>query len=1158
MPPDSDARIDIRPLIASMLDPDWYVSRYPDVVVSELDAVAHFQQHGAPEGRDPNRFFDSTWYAKRYPDVAASRLNPITHYLRSGAAALLDPHPMFDAAWYVQQHPEAAANPVLYHLRTGLARSYKTAKPTDIRDYLPSENSAPNPPPGVFVDVIVPTLSGLREARRCLGPVLSGRTFPIARVIVFDHNASDRALSAWLDTLAADGEIHLIRDRRRMSPASCIGRGIDAAETHDVVLLPGDIAMSPDTLRRLSAHAFSAPRIATVSALSDTRTTPAHSVFSFGRPTSELEETCRTVNAGRSVQIPAPTGSCLYIRRDALRATGDLTKGPDAIADFCRRATAAGWQHRLGLDTFAGRDPADPSIGRELGACETPNERDRSINAADPFRFAVTAALFRRSGLPVILMVSHNLGGGIRRHINSLAERYVGRAHVLLLAGTDRGATLSVPLTPDHPVATLPPENIAEMVVLLRAAGVTRVHIHHLLYQGMDIRRLIYQLGVPFDLTVHDYYAICPQVNLLRWPEGLYCQEPDRAGCNRCIAEFSSHHAREILSWRQEQQWQFIQADRVICPSEDVKARMSRYGASRNALVAPHEDHPAGPWPVALPALPASPLRIVLLGVLANHKGARIVASVAEAAEPGSLAFHLIGHLEPWFPAPAIKYIDATGKYQEHELDTLLDKAAPHVFWFPSTAPETYSYTLTTAIETGLPIVATRLGSFPERLAGRPNTWLVDYDATTQDWLAVFDQVQNRLRDPSPAPRVPRPAPVSDFYDKGYLTPKSGRAPARVKPRIALLAERHPDGALTPNAYIRLLQPLDHPAIGNGFELLLVDVDTVYDSGADIVVTQRNAIPDVETADRISAYVRRGGGALVFDLDDDLLNVPAHHPQAGRLRARAQGVRQMLTVADAIWLATPGLADKLFAIRPDAIVIEDRLDERIWTAPPPLTPYWDDPIRILYLSPASQDDDLAMILPVLTRLKADYGERISIDVLGMIRPRNLPHGINGIGPSPSGSRSYPGFVDWMTRSRPVWHIGIAPLPDTPVNRSRSPVKALTYAAIGLAVVASDVPAYRGSLADGPAGQLVPNDPVAWHASLDWLIRGQDLRRRFAVQARDAFVTGGSLASVATQRVAALQSLQPTSFLRDAAVALTIPHDQSHSAPRTRRHSGRGR
>ena len=529
-------------------------------------------------------------------------------------------------------------------------------------------------------------------------------------------------------------------------------------------------------------------------------------------------------------------------------------------------------------------------------------------------------------------------------------------------------------------------------------------------------------------------------------------------------------------------------------------------------------DIPGGDWPVTLPDDTASPLQVVLLGVLANHKGARIVASVAEAASPGSLAIRLIGHLEASFPKPAVKFINATGKYREQELDALIDKAKPQVFWFPSTAPETYSYTLTIAIETGLPIVATNLGSFKERLAGRPNTWLVDFDAPTSVWLAAFDAVRERLRDRRPVPSIKRPAPVSGFYESSYLA-VDARPAGRTKPRIAVLPERLESGALTTSAYVRLLQPLDHPAIGGAFDILLVDTETVFDCAADIVVTQRNAIPDPRTADRLGAYVRRIGGSLIYDLDDDLLDSPV------------QAVRRMLTVADAVWLSTSRLADRLAAIRPDAAVFEDRLDERIWIAPPPPAPYWDDPIRILCLMTSMRDDDLAMIEPALTRLAQDYGERISIDVLAMVRPLDLPRGLNGVGPSANGGRSYPGFVDWMTRSRPTWHIGVAPLCDTPANQCRSPVKALEYAAMGLAVLASDVPAYRGSIADGPAGQLVANTPVAWHSALDWMVRDQDLRRRLGVQARDAFVADGSLASEATQRAAALRALLPAGALR---------------------------
>jgi glycosyltransferase involved in cell wall biosynthesis len=1151
MPPERDPHADIGHLLTGMVEPDWYLQHYPDIAAMNLDPVAHFRQYGPSTRRDPNRFFDCAWYGRRYPEVAESGLDPIIHYLRIGAAAGLDPHPGFDAAWYVGVHAEAAANPVLYHLRTGLARGYQTEKPTDIRDFLPSEAASPVLRPGVFVDVIVPGLTSIEQAQQCLAPILAERSFPLARIIVFDHAGSDRRLSTWLDALAADGEIHLIRDKQRQRHAAALIRGVAAAPAHDVVLLNGDTRISADSLRRLAAHAWSAQRIATVSAVSDAGSGPGCGLFRFGRPEADLEAICRSVNAGRMAPIPTAIGGCVYIRHDALRAAGGLTDGSDPAVDFYQRIADLGWQHGLALDTFAGRDPEnDRPAAHALCSFAVGIDRDRAAGAADLFRFAVTAALFRRSGLPVILMVSHNLGGGITRHINSLAQRYAGRAHVLLLAGTDRGAAVSVPLEPDHPVATLPPDRIDDMVVLLRSAGVTRVHIHHLLYQRMDVRRLIHRLDVKFDVTVHDYFAICPQVNLLPWPEGFYCGEPDRAGCNRCIAEFSSHHAKDILSWRGERAWQFVEADRVICPSEDVRARLSRYGAGTNALVAPHEQIPQSDWPVTLPDADASPLRIVLLGVLANHKGARIVASVAEAAEPGSLAIHLIGHLEPSFPQPAANFISATGQYQEAKLAWLLDQAKPQVFWFPSTAPETYSYTLTTAIESGLPIVATRIGSFPERLAGRPNTWLVDYNATTQDWLAAFDAVRMRLRARERPPHIPRPAPRSVFYETHYLNPEETKPARRTKPRIAVLPERLENGALTTNAYVRLLQPLDHPSVAEAFEVLLVDAETVFGCTADIIVTQRHAIQDAATADLLRAYVRQIGGALIFDLDDDL--VVSGNP------ARTAAVRRMLTVADTVWLSTQGLADRLAAIRADTVVIEDRLDERIWTAPPPPAPYWDDPVRILYLRTGTPDNDLAMIEPVLTRLATEYGDRISIDVLASVRPRDLPSEINGMAPSANASRSYPGLVDWMTRSRPVWHIGLAPLVDTVSNQSRPPVKVLDYAALGLAILASDTPAYRGSLADGPGGRLVSNALATWHAELDWLIRDQNLRRRLGVQARQAFVAGGTLASAAGQRLAALRAVLPAARLRDRSAALTISHGQSHPAPRTRRLSSRGR
>ena len=1140
MPPETASPAEeLNRLLAAVVDPGWYAMRYPEVAAAGQDAVSHFVRFGAAERRDPNRFFDGTWYLAHYPDVAASGMPPLLHYLQAGAAELRDPHPRFDAPFYVRRHSDAAGNPLLYHLRIGLRRGYPTEQSINIRDYLPSHNPALPGMPEVSADVVIPICSGDTQTRDTIESVLADRPLPPARIIVVDDDLGEPPLSAWLQELAAGGHIHLLRNPRKLGFAACAKQGIDIAATHDVVLLRSGTVVFPGWLSRLAAHAASDPHIATVSPLC---ATVAAGVASLGLAPALLDEVCGSVNTARSVPAGAPAGNCTYIRRDALRQVGGMTDGAGPEADFCRRAAEAGWQNRLAYDIFVHRQLVH---GQDLANPEDyplPADNPTDGVATDPFEFALAAGLFRRSNLPVILMISHAMGGGVRRHIEGLVKRYRRAAHIVLLQEAVRGVALSLPALSDQPVLKLPSDRLDDLVLVLKSANLSRVHIHHQLHLDIDIRRLILRLDLPFDVTVHDYYAICPQINLLPWPEGIYCGEPSPSGCNACIADNSSHGAKDIVSWRREKAWQFIDADRVICPSADVKTRLARYGVAENAIVVPHESQLSEDWPIAIPPHTEAPLRIVLLGVLANHKGARVVASVVEAAEAGAIEIHLIGDVEPSFPKPAIKLMKITGKYQEQDLAEHLRKARPDVFWFPSSAPETYSYTLGDAIASGLPIVATKLGSFPERLAGRPNTWLVDHRASARDLLAVFEQVKARLRDSRPPPPPLRATADSDFYDNRYLAPITGRlVRAAPRPRIVVLPERSHNGSFTANAYIRLLQPLDHPAIGGAFDIVLADAETVFDDKADIIIIQHRAIPRIETADRLAAHARRIGAKLVFDLDDDLSNVSSNNPDAPLLRLQAKIVRRMLIASDAVWLSTQVLADRLAAIRPDAIVIENRLDERIWTTRFTQPPSWDDPVRILCMGASTHSRDFALIQPALTRLQDEYGPRIAIDILGMTGTRELPPGLNRIDPPPHANRSYPGFVNWLNAIQPRWHIGLAPLLDTPFNRGKSAIKALDYAALGLAILASDVPAYRGSIADGPAGQLVPNDHDSWHAALDWLIRDQSLRRTLAAAGRDAFAAHGTLLSQAEQRRAALRSLlpKPPTGLQDGAAGLTM-------------------
>jgi glycosyltransferase involved in cell wall biosynthesis len=163
----------------------------------------------------------------------------------------------------------------------------------------------------------------------------------------------------------------------------------------------------------------------------------------------------------------------------------------------------------------------------------------------------------------------------------------------------------------------------------------------------------------------------------------------------------------------------------------------------------------------------------------------------------------------------------------------------------------------------------------------------------------------------------------------------------------------------------------------------------------------------------------------------------------------------------------------------------------------------------------THERDFSMIEPALTRLKVEYDDRIEIEVVGMTGRHDLPPSLRRIGTPISAVRSYPGFVQWLSSAQPGWHIGLAPLLDTEFNRCKSALKGIDYAALGLVVLASDMPVYRGSIADGVAGHLVANTTDAWYAAIDRFMRDPDARRAAGQRSRAAFLAQASLATQGT-------------------------------------------
>jgi glycosyltransferase involved in cell wall biosynthesis len=133
------------------------------------------------------------------------------------------------------------------------------------------------------------------------------------------------------------------------------------------------------------------------------------------------------------------------------------------------------------------------------------------------------------------------------------------------------------------------------------------------------------------------------------------------------------------------------------------------------------------------------------LGRLTPAKGLYLLEACAADAKARSLPlfFRVIGHTERELQPKSDSVLSFSGAYEDDELPLLIARERPDCVFFPAQWPETYSYTLSVAMRTGLPIIAPCLGAFIERLADYPQARLLDWDTPPAGWN---DLLMNFLR----------------------------------------------------------------------------------------------------------------------------------------------------------------------------------------------------------------------------------------------------------------------------------------------------------------------------------------------------------------------------------------------------------------------------
>jgi GT2 family glycosyltransferase len=213
------------------------------------------------------------------------------------------------------------------------------------------------------IDVVIPVYKGLAQTRRCFESVLASRQATPFEVLAVDDASPDPGIARYLDALAAEGRITLLRNTVNAGFVRSVNRGMSEHPDRDVVLLNSDTEVANDWLDRLHACAHGAADVATVTPFSNNATICSYPFEGWAGEIpgmlglAALDRIFAGANARRTVDLPTAVGFCMYIRRDALDALGlfdaeRFGRGYGEENDFCMRVLKSGRRNLLAGDVF--------------------------------------------------------------------------------------------------------------------------------------------------------------------------------------------------------------------------------------------------------------------------------------------------------------------------------------------------------------------------------------------------------------------------------------------------------------------------------------------------------------------------------------------------------------------------------------------------------------------------------------------------------------------------------------------------------------------------------------------------------------------------------------------------------------------------------------
>jgi glycosyltransferase involved in cell wall biosynthesis len=270
------------------------------------------------------------------------------------------------------------------------------------------------------------------------------------------------------------------------------------------------------------------------------------------------------------------------------------------------------------------------------------------------------------------------------------------------------------------------------LTAVLRQEQPDLVHIQHLMGLPASLVSQLNQAGIPYLVTLHDYWYICANGQLITNDRNEICEGPKWwINCGRCALARAGQPrlmplapaVAPVMAARHRLLQNVLRGARaIIAPTQFVDETYRQMGlAAEKVTIVPHGIE----YPAIMPPRQREAdgrLRILFVGSLAWQKGVHVLITAVNQLPPDAVELHIYGDLDTFPDYTAhLRQISQHPGIQFHgriaRADLWAELVNADVGVLPTLWYEVSPLTIQEMFAAGLPIAASRIGAMPEKIA---------------------------------------------------------------------------------------------------------------------------------------------------------------------------------------------------------------------------------------------------------------------------------------------------------------------------------------------------------------------------------------------------------------------------------------------------------